>query len=72
MQLGRFSIGTQPRAPHATAVPRNSRSASQHAKTRCHESNRALVQRELRARGRHWFEGRIAECLRLQQKRPSS
>jgi len=29
--------------------------------------NSPLAQRELRARGRNWFEGRIAECPRLQQ-----
>ena len=29
--------------------------------------NTLLAQRELRAQGRNWFEGRIAECPRLQQ-----
>jgi hypothetical protein len=34
--------------------------------------NTPLAQRELRARGRNWSEGRIAKCPRLQQKRLSS
>jgi len=54
-------------ARHATAITCNSVPASPAGETwRC-GSNTPLAQRELRARGRNWFEGRIAECPRLQQ-----
>jgi hypothetical protein len=36
--------------------------------SRHYQFNTPLAQRELRARGRNWFEGRIAKCPRLQQK----
>ena len=61
-----FSLPT-PR--HATSTVCNSGAASPAGEPwRC-GSNTPLAQRELRARGRNWFEGRIAECPRLQQKR---
>jgi len=45
----------------------NSSPASLAGETQRYGFNTPLAQRELRARGRNWGEGRIAECPRLQQ-----
>jgi hypothetical protein len=66
MHRGGLSIDTPRLARHAIA--RNSRSALPRVKTQYQEFNTTLAQRGLRARGRNWVEGRIAECPRLQQK----
>jgi hypothetical protein len=62
-----FCLPTPRYARHATSMACNSSSGSSAGETwRC-GFNTPLGQRRLRARGRSWFEGRIAECPRLQQ-----
>ena len=63
-----FSRLTPRRARHAISIARNSGPASPARETGRFGFNTHLAQRELRARGGSWFEGRIAECPRLQQK----
>jgi hypothetical protein len=60
MHRGRC-VPTPRHARYATSV------ASPAGETGRYGFNTPLAQRELRARGRNWFEGRIAECPRLQQ-----
>src|SRR5437879_3703320 len=62
-----FCRPTPRHARHATSIASNSGWASRTGKTRRIGFNTPLAQRELRARGRNWSEGRIAECPRLQQ-----
>jgi hypothetical protein len=63
-----FCLPTRRLTRHATAITCNSVPASPAAETWRRRFNTPLPQRELRARGRNWFEGRIAKCPRLQQK----
>lgn len=53
---------------HAKSIACNSGPALPAGETRRYGFNTPLEQRGLRARGRNWCEGRIAECPRLQQK----
>ncbi len=62
-----FGLPTPRFARRATSVACNSGPASTAGETWRNGFNSALAQRELRARGRNWFDGRIAECPRLQQ-----
>ena len=72
MPRGGFCLPTPRHARHATFIACNSGSASPAGETRRYGFNMPLEQRELRAWGRNWSEGRIAECPRLQQKRLTS
>ena len=57
-------------ARRSTSIARNSGPPSRAGETCRRRFNTPLTQRELRARGRNWCEGRIAECPRLQQIGP--
>jgi hypothetical protein len=64
-----FRLPTPRHARHATSIARSSGPALPATETQRHGFNTPLAQqRELRARGRNWFRGRIAECPRLRQK----
>lgn len=67
-----FCLPTPRHRRHATSIACNSGPASPAGKTRRSGFNTPLAQRELRARGRNWVKGRIANCPRLQQERLSS
>jgi hypothetical protein len=67
MQRG-FCLPTPRHARHATSIASNAGRGSPAGETRRYGFNTSLAQRELRARGRNWVDGRIAECPRLQQK----
>ena len=62
-----FSLPTPRHARRATSIACNTGPASPAGETWRYRFNTALAERELRAQGRNWFEGRIAECPRLQQ-----
>jgi hypothetical protein len=63
-----FGLPTPRHARHATSLACESGPASPAQETwRC-RFNTPLTQREVRAWGRNWCEGRIAKCPRLQQK----
>jgi len=60
---------TRPRhAVLQTSLIRHSTSPTEAGQIGDHGFNASVAQRELRARGRNGFEGRIAKCPRLQQK----
>jgi hypothetical protein len=67
-----FCLLTPRHTRQATFIASNSGPASPDGETRCYGFNTPLAQRELRAWGRNWNEGRIAKRPRLQQKRLSS
>jgi hypothetical protein len=62
-----FCLPTPRHARHATSIACNSGATSAAGETRRYGFNTALAQGGLRARGGNRFEGRIAECPRLQQ-----
>jgi hypothetical protein len=69
MHRGSFCLLTPRHARHATSIACNSGPVSPAGKTRRYGFNSPLAQRKLRARGRNWNEGRIADRPRLQHSR---
>jgi hypothetical protein len=67
MHRGGFFRPTPRPARRSTSLAYNSGPPSPAAETRRFRFNTPLEQQGLRARGRNWFEGRIAECPRLLQ-----
>ena len=63
-----FCPPTPRHARHATSLTYHSGPASAAGETRRYGINTPLKRRGLRAWGRNWGDGRIAECPRLQQK----
>jgi len=65
-----FCLPTPGHARRSTSIARNSAPPSRAGETWRRKCN-APIARELRAWGRSWCDGRIAECPRLQQNRSS-
>lgn len=69
---GGVSLPTARHALLLTSVARDSNSLSEALEILGDGFSTPVVQWALQVRGRNWFEGRIAGCPRLQQKRLSS
>jgi hypothetical protein len=69
MHRGGFCLPTPRHARHATLIGCNSGPASLAGESGCYGFNTPLAQWQLRARGRNWFEGRIADRPRLQHSK---